>query len=94
MTNDEIRIGVARFNGQSNSGFVIRHSSFSLQCGFRFGLKFIQLRFQFALGLGAHAVDEENSVEVIDLVLHGAGEQTAGAKGECFALQVDGGDVH
>ena len=51
-----------------------------------FGFDFFQRGF-------VHAVDEEDAVEVVVLVLDGAGEEAAAAETDCFALAVQRGDV-
>lgn len=51
---------------------------------------------EFALdadfGDGVEAVDEEDAVEVVDLMLEGAGEEAVGFHGDGFAVEVGVGD--
>ena len=52
----------------------------------RCGLQDLQLRLEFGLSFGGHAVNKEYSIEVIDLMLHGTAQEPAGAKGIFFTF--------
>ena len=56
-------------------------------------LQFIQFGLDFFFDLFGHAVDEQDSVQMIGFVLHGAGEESAAAEGNGFAFFVQGGDI-
>ena len=53
-----------------------------------FGLERFQFRSQFFLRFLIHPIDEENSVQVIRLVLDGAAEQAASPKFERYLILV------
>ena len=58
------------------------------------GLQGVEFVAQFALRLPIHAVDEKDAVQVVGLVLHGAGEQAAAAEFNRLALFIEGLHLH
>lgn len=61
--------------------------------GVGFFLEFLELAGETGFGGGIHAVDEENAVQVIDLVLGGAGEEAGAVEADFVAVErlgVDG----
>ena len=68
-------------------------------CGFGkpgqcFFLHFLQLAGQADARRGVHTIDEEDTVEVIDLVLRGAREQSCAVKNQFLAVEAGGANGH